>query len=817
MLGFVLIAILLALNTNVSGQPDVEKDSLESLLPFANDLQRADILNGLAICVRNIDTAKAGNYARQSLAISNKLNYCKGKAMAEITLGILAKNGSYFNDSKQHFLTGLSLALKCKDPMAVSYAYHSLGNSAYHDGDLSRAMRYYIASVKISEQIGDKVRAARTYNNIGSLYMDLNNFARAEEYYLHSLELYKGYKDELVVAEIENNLANIYQVGGFQLKALYHYTNALDVFRKRSNSHDVSSALHNIGLVYLHRKQPKKALPFLSESYSIDYQNKDSRALILVLTSLTRAYTQLDMLDSAITFVNIGVEVAKQNPNLAECADLYDAAASIYERLNDNKKRDYFLNLKKNNEAMAISKADRSEINSTAIEYEIERKENKVKLLQKENEINQLRIRDQQLEIERRNILILAISVVLLFLVLIVGLIVYLLSINKKHKLAEMSNLSKSSILQQLNHEIRTPLNGIVGMSQLAFESKTFSELKDNLSYIRQSSDDLMFVLNNLISFLQIDRKEANPVASPFNLLQSLEELFKVYGTKCQASGLLFNQMVFPGVPQVVSGDKQKIMIMLQNLLSNASKHGKKGVVKIEVKESASRMKDNIRYSTIQFSVIDEGEGFTEKEIKKLFRKDESKNNFGTGLGIGLSNVKDLCDLMKGHLQVISEKGVGSSFILELELEDLSEKAADFTTKKLKNRIFEPKKFHILVVEDNPINQLVFEKILEREGFNVNIVSNGLEALASLKVKSPDLILMDLRMPEMGGIEAAMHIRTRSEFGKDRYVPIIAVTAHDDSEEKKKCFEVGMNDYLTKPINKELFLNAIESQIMGKN
>jgi CheY-like chemotaxis protein len=225
-----------------------------------------------------------------------------------------------------------------------------------------------------------------------------------------------------------------------------------------------------------------------------------------------------------------------------------------------------------------------------------------------------------------------------------------------------------------------------------------------------------------------------------------------------------------------------------------------------------------VRYSTLQFSVIDEGDGFTEKEIKKLFKKDESKNNIETGLGIGLSNVKDLCDLMKGHLQVISEKGVGSSFILELELEDLSVGgSSEFEPKKLENKIFEPKNYHILVVEDNPVNQMVFEKLLEKEGFNVSLVGNGLEALASLRVKSPDLILMDLRMPEMGGIEAAKHIRTSSEFGKSRNVPIIAVTAHDDSLEKNKCFEVGMNDYITKPINKDLFLNVIETQIMGKN
>jgi tetratricopeptide (TPR) repeat protein len=525
LLGCFFGLLFLSFNLVAFGQAENEKDSLESLLPFANDLQRADILNGLANCVKHLDTTKAGNYARQSLAISNKIDYCKGKSVAEVTLGILAKNGGYFVEAKQHFLTGLALGLKCKEPFAVSYAYHSLGNYAYMQGDYSKAMRYYIASVKISEQIGDKVRAARTYNNIGSLYMDLNNTTKAEEYYLHSLDLYKGTSDELIIAEIENNLANIYQVKGYQLKALYHYSNALEVFRKRSSSYDISSALHNIGIVYLSRRQAKKALPYFHESYRIDYQIGDSRALLLVLSNLARSYSQLGKLDSASYYVVLGLDVAKKNSNLTEISDIYEVAAITYGKLNDTKKQVYYQSLKNQHDSLILNKAQRSEIGIAAAEYENDRKSQKLKLMEKENEINQLKIHEQELELESRNLLLVAVSVVMFFLILIVALVFYLLSLNKKNKLFEMGSRAKTSVLQQMNHEIRTPLNGIVGMSQLALESKTFTELKDYLSYIKQSSDDLMFVLNNLITFLQIDRKEAYPQAAPFNLLMSLEEL----------------------------------------------------------------------------------------------------------------------------------------------------------------------------------------------------------------------------------------------------------------------------------------------------
>ncbi|OYU97214.1 MAG: hypothetical protein CFE21_02675 [Bacteroidetes bacterium B1(2017)] len=813
---FIWIALLCLLFNKANAQSETERDSLESLLPFANDLQRADILNGLANCFRSIDTTKAGNYARQAYALSNKLNYCKGKATSEIIIGILEKNQNNLVVAKQHYLTGLSLALKCKEPHAVSLAYHSLGNLAYMQGDYSKTMRYYIASVKISEQIGDFPRAARTYNNIGTLYMDLNNLQEAEVYYLRSLELYKGTKDELIVAEIENNLASIYKKNNYDLKALYHYSNALEVFRRLSNANDISSALHNIGLVYQSRKQFKKALPYFSEAYKIDVRMRNSTSLLLESSAMANTFLALGQMDSAIYYANLGLEIANRNPKLSESGEIYNTQAEIYLKLKNQAKADYFFKLKKQIDQSLIDNSKKTEIGFVATKFENERKEQKLKLMAKENEISQLKIAEQASAIERRNILLIATSVIIFFLLLLTGLIIFTFNLNKKNKLFELSSKAKSNMLQQINHEIRTPLNGIVGMSQLALESKTFSELKDYLTYIKLSSDELMFLLNNLITYLQLDRKEAYPVATPFDFLEALEELFRIYGFQCKHKGLLFNQMVYPGVPKQINADKQKLINMIQNLMSNAVKLCDKGVVKIEVKQSASRVKDGKRLSTLQISVIDEGPGLSEKEIKQIFKGAPQISNRANGFGIGLKNVKELCDLMKGHIEVISEKGVGSSFILEVEVEDLDRPEDKFKGKSGENTIGEHSKYQILVVEDNQLNQRLFAKILEKEGYQFVIADNGLKALSYLKEKSFDLILMDIRMPEMDGIEATHHIRTRDEFAMDRNIPILAVTAHDDAIEKKKCFDVGMNDYLTKPINKAILISKIEELLTSR-
>ncbi len=815
---FIIFLIFICGFTNeLLAQSETEKDSLESILPFANDLQRADILNGLANCVRSMDTTKAGNYARQAYALSSKLNYCKGKAFSSVILGILQKNHGNLVEAKRLYLDGLAMALKCKEPYSVSFAYHSLGNLAYMQGDYGKTMRYYIASVKISEQIGDFARAARTYNNIGSVYMDLKNQDQAELYYQRSLELYKGSPDELIVAEIENNLANIYKFKGYDLKALYHYANALEVFRLKSSSSDISSALNNIGLVYLSRKQAKKALPYLREAYQLDLIYKEPRALILACTNLSAAFLKLNQNDSALYFASIGYEISKQNPKLSEVTDLYGALAELYARLGDTYKSAFFAKLKRNAEQAILNQGKTMEIGLVASQYENERKAQQLKLMLKDNEIKQLKIAEQALAIERRNILLLATFVVIFFLLLVSGLVIFSWNLNKKTKQFELSSKAKGNMLQQINHEIRTPLNGIVGMSQLALESKTFSELKDYLTYIKLSSDELMFLLNNLITHLQIDRKEAYPVANPFDLLESLEELFKIYAYQAKHKGLLFNQMVFPGVPRMVNADRQKLMIIVQNLLNNAVKNCKKGVVKIEVKQVSEREKDGKIFSQIQLVVSDEGAGFSDKEIKHLFKTAPAIGQSENAFGVGLKNVKELCDLMKGKLELVSDKGVGSSFYLNVEIENLDAVENTFVAvQQAESSKIDHGKYNLLVVENNQLNQRLFAKILEKEGYPYQIAENGKRALEMLRERSYDLLLMNIRMPVMDGIEAAELIRTDEAYSIDKHIPIIAITAHDDAQEKKKCFEVGMNDYLTKPLNKALLLSKIEEQLRPK-
>lgn len=794
---WLLLLFFVAGASTLRAQMESERDSLESLLPFANDLQRADILNGLANCLRSTDTTRAGNYARQALTLSTKLNYCKGRATAEVTLGILQKNHQNFLNARKHYLTGLSLALKCKEPYAVSFAYHSLGNLAYLEGDYTKAMRYYIASVRLSEQLKDALRSARTYNNIGSLYMELRNPDKAEIYYQRSLEIYKTTNNELMQAEIANNLANIYQAKGFEMKALYHYNNALEVFRRRSSASDISTALHNIGLVYLSRKQTSKAIPYLYESYQMDMKMKDQQSLGLVMSSLVSAYLQLHKLDSATYYANQCLQLIQTNPNLKELPSIYDALSEYAQKRGDGNGYAQYQALRKQAETKLIGQEKKDAIGVAAAEFESQLKEQKLKLQAKENELNQLKISGQEQEMQRRSMLYLVLGVLLTLAAVIAVLIVMLLRQRRKLKLEGQMVEEQQSVLRNLDRQLRGPANMMLGMSQLATESKTFAELKEYLLHLQHGNDELLMVLNNLSNNL-----DGKPVSLPFDLLEMLEEIFRIIGVQCRNKGLLFHQMVFPGVESKVKGDKQRLATILQVLLVRAIKLTSKGVVKIEVRQSARQTKEKKECVTLQFTIIDEGAGYSEKEIRKLFQKVTKEGNAGLP---DLFEVKQLADSMDGHLQVISEKGVGSSFILELELETPME-----TTPSRTNRLYAPGNYHVLVAEQDAISRIAFQRMLEKTGYSCSVVSDGLAALAKLRERKYSLLVVSDELSEFSGIEVIRHLRGHEDFASSSEMPVIAVLSGCSSGDAELAFKAGANRILTKPVQRKILLQKVE-------
>jgi CheY-like chemotaxis protein len=791
--------LLFFANSNNAIAIENEKDSLESLLPFAGDKDRCDILNGLAQIIKSTDTTKAGNYARQALALSTKLNYCRGKASATIIIGILHKNRSNYNEARSKYLEGLALALKCKEPYSVSLAYHSLGNLALIKGNYNTALRYYIASLKISEQLNDIRRVVKTLNNIATLYFELNNYDKAEEYYLRVNKLNNVLNDELTSAEIANNLGNIYQAKNSELKALYYYSNALAVFRRLGSIHYISSVLNNIGVIYQRRGQFNESKPFFIESFELDIKSKDYKALAATSNNLSYLYYNLNKNDSARYYADLAIKLATEHQFLPELERAYRFAAAAAEKDGKiAKANEYLAKAEKLQQSIAGGKKQ-IEVENISNKYEVERKAIELKLLEKENELKRLRIEEQNLEISRRNIIIFAAGIIIFFLVLTVVLFIMILNAKKQQKEDLSKYTAKLSLLGKLNHEIGTPLSSISGMAQLAMESKNFNELKEYLLGLRLSVDELIFILNNIVSYLELNNKQTQVVKVPFHFNDILQQEFKKFAAMCKHKGIVFTSNIIQGVPTDIFNDKSKILLILNNLFYHAFQSTKKGVVRIDVKSIAQKTNDNKRFHTIHIVVTDEGDGLSENQIKNLFKNPQHSQVFGIGLGLTL--IKEYTRMLNGHITVTSEIGKGSEFTFEFDTQEIV---------NTKNAIINhTKPLTVLVAEDNLLNQKILLKILEKENIQTTVVTTGKELLNKLSEKQFDAVILNVSLPEMNGFEVTYQIRNDDSYEADKNIPIIALSANNDVKEHNKCIELGVNEYLTKPINKELLIKYL--------
>jgi PAS domain S-box-containing protein len=370
-------------------------------------------------------------------------------------------------------------------------------------------------------------------------------------------------------------------------------------------------------------------------------------------------------------------------------------------------------------------------------------------------------------------------------------------------KIAEDAVRSKQQFLSNMSHEIRTPMNAIIGFTKVLLKSELDIKQREYLNAIKMSGDALTVLINDILDLAKVDAGKMIFEQTPFNMAASISAMIHLFETKIQEKNLLLTKKYDNKIPKVLIGDPVRLHQIILNLVSNAVKFTAKGEIIISVR----LLKEDEEKATIEFSVTDTGIGIPEDRMEHIFENFQQASSKtarlygGTGLGLAIS--KQLVESQGGSITVKSKLEEGSTFSFILPFQKTNAEVESETV--MKELITKVENIKVLVVEDITLNQLLMKTLLDDFGFERDIADNGKIAIEKLQNKSYDIILMDLHMPEMNGFEATEYIRNKM----NSQIPIIALTADVTSADLKKCTAVGMNDYISKPLDEKLLYNKI--------
>ncbi|MBD2176330.1 PAS domain S-box protein [Pseudanabaena sp. FACHB-1998] len=416
----------------------------------------------------------------------------------------------------------------------------------------------------------------------------------------------------------------------------------------------------------------------------------------------------------------------------------------------------------------------------------------------------------------------------------------------KAKEAAEEATRAKSAFLANMSHEIRTPMNGVLGMAQLLETTKLDEEQADFVKAIQDSGDALLNIINDVLDFSKIESGMLAIEKWEFNLEELISRVCQLLNSQAIAKQINLQYEIAPNVPTTVYSDRHRLRQILLNLIGNAIKFTQIGEVKVFVSaefqsfistQISSEISSSNKY-ILKFAIADTGIGIQSDQIDQLFQPftqaDVSINRKYGGTGLGLAISKRLVEFLGGTIWVESLGQVGgkpsldwkplfstrgsiqgstfyftiASSTSEIEKEAIDGQTSSIPPLVIESQLAEKFPLQILLVEDNPFNQLIATKFLEKLGYQIDWARNGLEAVQAIQTHAYDLILMDIQMPEMDGLTATKLIRQSSE---NSHLPIVAMTANARPEDRQACLDAGMNDYISKPIKMQEIIHIISS------
>lgn len=751
-------------------------DSIISNLPadWGNE-SKVDTLNKLGFNLIFTDPTESRIIFNEAILLATNSDYDKGKAQA----------------------------LKSK---AISYDIQ--GNS-------NQAIVHYQESLALLENMKDTLGISRLKNNLGIAYKNLEDLATARIFYEESIALKEILGDVRGVAYGLNNVGELYQKEGAYDSALEYFSKAYHMVDSLGDDRGRSITLSNMAISYLELADYQLAVSYIRRSMQLDDVSGDYYSLSYSYILLARAYLNMDMLAEGLQAIEKAGKIAKE---ISALKAYYDSQVVKAQLLKRSKKVEFLPDLYEEilalNDSLAKVNLTEETARMKAI-YESREQERQIEELEKESVLN-----NRLFEVQEMLFKLSLVAVLLLGVLVLIVFFLYKKVRGKKQELevkivernaakeeAEHASQAKSQFLAQMSHEIRTPLNAIIGYTDQIIETELNEMQRKHLAIVNQSALGLLGIINGILDLSKLEAGKLELIVEHTDLFELCEHAVQMTAYKAGQKNLELKLTGLDSQYRYVLADDTRLRQVLVNLLTNAVKFTEEG--EVELKLEVLGFHENEK-SLFRFSVRDTGIGIKPENVEKIFQAFSQEDSSttrkygGTGLGLSISNI--LLSLMGSTLQVDSEPGKGSTFSFDIAFQlsdrdaEKNEVAGQSESKiAAKKPVSISDTLKVLIAEDNANNMVIAKMLLKKALPNAKILQagNGAEAVKYFRDEKPDIILMDVQMPEKDGYDATREIR---RLETDARTPIIAITAGSMRADKERCYEAGMDDFISKPI-----------------